>query len=265
MTTLLWLLFAIGVLPLIVGIIRLKPGLASIDIGRLAGSTILAAVAFNLTFFWQEVWLVLPKAMTPGLHPILYHNDHDWTGTAPIVELLQGTGAIATLVSGLAFLFVAHRVKGPTVRLFAFWMAFEGLFQSASQFAIGALIPGNDVGRALTWLGYSETSRVMLLAPVVITMGMAGRALARLNSHVVLPLALSIILIIPFRVPRDPIEVLLIPIVVHLIGAGWVIFGASFVARQAPDAGRPSIALPFAALLAILLVFQCVLRPGIAF
>ena len=37
------------------------------------------------------------KAMTPGLHPVLYHNDHEWTGPSPCVELLQGVGAIATI------------------------------------------------------------------------------------------------------------------------------------------------------------------------
>ena len=261
MITILWLILAIGVLPLAIGLVRRKP--TAIGLHELAASTILATLAFNLTFVWQELWLVLPKAMTPGLHPILYHNDHDWTGTAPIVELLQGTGAIATLVSGIFFLSAAHRISNPTARLFAFWMAFEGLFQSVSQFAIGALIPGNDVGRALTWLGYSQTSRVMLLAPAVIALGMAGRTLARIESRILLPLALSIALIVPFRVPRDPIEVVLIPIVVHLIGAGWVTFGTTAIAPTI--SGRLAIALPAAALLAILLVFQCVLRPGIAF
>ena len=105
MITLLWLVLAIGALPLAIGLWRLpRGGAAPIDGRALAAGTILCALAFNLTFFWQELWLVIPKAMTPGLHPILYHNDHDWTGTAPIVELLQGSGAIATLLSGLAFL-----------------------------------------------------------------------------------------------------------------------------------------------------------------
>ncbi|RVT89742.1 hypothetical protein [Sphingomonas crocodyli] len=267
MTTIVLLLIAIGVVPLIVGIVRLRRDPAAIDRRAIAASTILAALAFNLTFFWQEIWLVLPKAMTPGLHPILYHNDHDWTGTAPIVELLQGTGAISTLVSGIAFLFIARRATRPTARLFAWWMAFEGFFQSASQFAIGALIPGNDVGRALTWLGMSNASRGMLLPIVGILMAKASQALVRIDRPaILLPAALSILLIIPFRVPRDPIEVVLIPIVVHLIGTGWVMLGASFTPVKAPPVqGRPALALPFAALLAILLVFQCILRPGIAF
>ncbi|WP_157123717.1 hypothetical protein [Allosphingosinicella indica] len=36
-------------------------------------STLLATLAFNLVFFVQELFLVLPKALTPGLNPTLYH------------------------------------------------------------------------------------------------------------------------------------------------------------------------------------------------
>ena len=57
------------------------------------------ALAFNLTFFIQELFLVLPKAMVPDLTATLFHNNHDWTGTAPIAELFQGTGALAILAS----------------------------------------------------------------------------------------------------------------------------------------------------------------------
>jgi hypothetical protein len=41
-------------------------------------SALLYALAFNLTFFIQELFLVLPKALTPGLRPILFHNNHRW-------------------------------------------------------------------------------------------------------------------------------------------------------------------------------------------
>jgi hypothetical protein len=33
------------------------------------GSTLLYTLAFNLTFFIQELFLVVPKALTPGLRP----------------------------------------------------------------------------------------------------------------------------------------------------------------------------------------------------
>ena len=55
------------------------------------GSVLFCALAFNLTFFFQELFLVIPKALLPGVHATLYHNNHDWTGSDPRVELLQGT------------------------------------------------------------------------------------------------------------------------------------------------------------------------------
>src|SRR6185312_6064139 len=116
-----------------------RPGLSAAELAPSAPSILQCALAFNLTFFWQELWLVIPKALTPGLHPVLFHNNHDWTGASRWTELLQGTGALATLASGLAFsgaLALGKRAS-PGWRLFFFWMAFQGLFQALSQLAIG--------------------------------------------------------------------------------------------------------------------------------
>jgi hypothetical protein len=101
-------------------------------------SILLCTLAFNLTFFWQELWLVIPKAMTPGLHPTLFHNNHIWTGSNPIADLFQGTGAAATLVSGLTFctLLSQPRSDRPTWRLFLYWMAFQGIYQSLTQITV---------------------------------------------------------------------------------------------------------------------------------
>jgi|SRR5579859_4404138 len=228
---------------------------------RVIGSALLCAIAFNLTYFWQELWLVIPKALTPGLHPILYHNDHSWSGTSPIVELLQGTGAIATLVSGLIFL----GLKGQ--RLFFFWMAFEGLFQSLSQLAIGTLLPGNDVGRALGYLHIDQTGKWALLALAGILMASAGAALAKIQPPVwetLLAGLLAPLLIIPFRLPRNLVEVLLIPVIVQFCGLIFLLLGALFLnssrTYQTPPPVQPAVAL-----LVLLAVFQLILRPGIAF
>ncbi|MEO6104330.1 MAG: hypothetical protein ABIP44_11945, partial [Pseudoxanthomonas sp.] len=59
-------------------------------------STLLYVVAFNLVFFVQELFLVLPKAFTPGLRPTLFHNNHLWQGEHALASLFQGTGALAT-------------------------------------------------------------------------------------------------------------------------------------------------------------------------
>jgi hypothetical protein len=285
-TTLLLLLLAIALAPLALGLVLLQPSPQGGGPRVSAGSVLLCALAFNLTFFWQELWLVIPKALTPGLHPILYHNDHDWTGKAPIAELLQGSGALATLASGLAFCAALALVTraSATWRLFLFWMAFQGLFQSLTQVAIGTLTPGNDVGRALAYLHVGKAASVALLALAVAAMGLAGIWLARafpvavggemtersraFAFAVLGPALASILLIVPFRLPRNLIEVGLIPLIVNLVGAGWLVLGAAITrraGRQPVGRERPAMLGPALALCAALLVFQLVLRRGIAF
>lgn len=281
MEILLGLILAIGVLPFAIAMARLPAatGGQPRNARRLAASTLLCALAFSLTFFIQEVGLVIPKALVPGLDPILYHNDHDWRGDAPVAELLQGGGALATLLSGLIFLWLAGRIGAarPTWRLFAFWMAFQGLFQSLSQWAVGSLIAGNDVGRAMTYLGYGSLTRLAILPLAVIGLFAAGRALARRYPFgddgrdrrtaitFLVTLTLAILPIIPFRVPREPVEVVLIPLVVHVIGLGWLTLGLATTPRANKTVATLQLAAPAAALVALLAFFQIVLRPGVAF
>ena len=285
MTTLLLLLLAIGLVPLALGMTFLGSAASVARPLRLpTGSILLCALAFNLTFFWQELWLVIPKALTPGLHPILYHNNHNWTGDSPRVDLLQGTGALATLVSGLVFtggLVVARRAS-VTWRLFLFWTAFQGLYQSLTQLAIGTLLPGNDVGVALGYLHVGAAAKWLLLALAVIAMALAGAGLARacpssgeqgsttltrrFGQVMLAATMLAIVLIIPFRLPRDIVEVALIPLFVNVVGVGWLMFGAAIVRRGAAHEGdeRAGVIGPAIALGATLLLFQLILRPGVA-
>jgi hypothetical protein len=285
--TLVWLSLTMGLAPLLAGVAILGPAIAGADRAprAVATSALLCALCFNLTFIWQEFWLVVPKALTPGLHPILYHNDHDWTGHNPLAELLQGCGAIATLASGLAFLGVSRlRTQAPrTWRLFVFWMAFQGLYQSLVQFAIGTVIPGNDLGRALAYLHVSGQGRLAILCLAVMAMALAGCALAgaypaahapagpardrNLAFEAVTPALLAIILVVPFRLPRSLVEVALVPALVNLIGAGWLVLGAAITppARNPPGPATSTIVWPALALGALLLLFQLVLRRGIAF
>lgn len=283
MITLFVLVVSIGLLPLVLGIIMLSPGDDRTQIRPVLGSILLCALCFNLTFLWQELWLVIPKALTPGLHPVLYHNDHQWTGNAPVAELLQGSGAVATLVSGMMFFAALRRVSrlSPTIRLFLFWMSFEGIFQSLTQVAIGALLPGNDFGRALDYLHVDRAGHGLVLALAIAAMAAAGISLARaypsdlepmpisrnFAASLLLTVTLAILFIVPFRVPRNLIEVALVPFIVNFIGIGWVVFGAGLLPRRPrhPQLLRPRVAGPTLAILASLLLFQLALRPGIAF
>jgi hypothetical protein len=245
---------------------------------------LICGLAFNLTFFWQELWLVIPKALTPGLHPILFHNDHDWSGSAPIAELLQGSGAVATLISGLGFSAALAKLRNVpgSWRLFFFWMAFEGLYQSLSQLAVGSLLPGNDVGRALTFLNVGESGHIALLLLAVAGMAFAGLILARLLPAeggqgstpprtaigvVVTSAVLAVIVIIPFRLPRNLIEAALIPLIVNVIGAGWIVLAAALLPAAPPGAKpvRAAMTGPALSLGIVLLVFQLILRRGISF
>jgi hypothetical protein len=247
------------------------------------------ALAFNLTFFLQELFLVIPKALLPGVHATLYHNNHDWTGNDPRVELLQGTGAIADLVVGLGFasLLARSAQRSTTARLFLFWMAFQGLYQCLSQMVIGTILPQNDVGRALTYLGFGSgakwaTGLLALVAMIaagiwlmrtclrlIATAAETASGIARLGfvfRAVTLPALVSVLLLIPFREPRNIVEVVLVPVIVTVCGVIWIQASAGFGPASAQSARpAPSLVIPLVALLLVLAFFQLVLRPGIAF
>jgi hypothetical protein len=52
-------------------------------------SALLYTLAFSLTFLIQELFLVLPKALTPCLRPTLLHNNHSWEGEHPLAALFR--------------------------------------------------------------------------------------------------------------------------------------------------------------------------------
>lgn len=271
--------------PFALGVTGLRTGW---DARLTAASTLTYALAFNLVFFWQELFLVLPKAMVPGLKPVLFHNNHNWSGTDPIAELLQGTGALAILLLGLACAaaLVRRPLRSTTARLLIFWLAFHGLFMSLAQVVVGAMVAQNDVGRAMTWMQFGGVGKiaaafVALAAIVAAAVWLTPRLLEiaarpeQLDSRAsrtafafavgVLPTILGTLLILPFRVPGHPIEVALVPTAVGVIGIGWIQAGA-WRAKAAPlGQTAPSLLPPLLALAAVLAIFQIVLRPGIPF
>lgn len=255
-----------------------------------AASTLLYVLAFNLTFFLQELFLVLPKAFTPGLRPTLYHNNHSWEGTNPLASLFQGTGALATLSFGLLCLWWLRRSqRGSTgTRLFLFWMAYCGCFMALPQVVIGALSSGSDLGMAMAYLQLGETVRIgaallalglmpliaLLLCRPALELADTPARLASPGARtrwvfwmVTLPALLGTALVIPFRVPRELLEVVLVPVLVILPGIPWM-QAVAWRLRQARIHGAvtaPSLAYPLAAAVALLLFFQIVLRPGVPF
>jgi hypothetical protein len=253
-------------------------------------SALLYALAFNLTFFIQELFLVLPKALAPGLRPTLFHNDHTWQGENPLASLFQGTGALTILLTGVACALLLRRGLGrsSTLRLFLIWMTYNGFLQSLPQVIIGAMNPRGDVGMAMDYLGLSATAKtaaalVALAAIPPVTLWLrrpllslaanpaciaSARARARFIFEVAtLPALTAILLIIPFRVPREWIEVVMVPVVVTVIGIAWLQAGAWRVSgvRTGDSSRAGPIIYPLGALLVLLLVFQLLLRPGVRF
>jgi hypothetical protein len=255
-----------------------------------AGSALLCTLAYNLTFFIQELFLVLPKALTPGLRPTLYHNNHSWQGDHPLASLFQGTGALAILISCFACLLLlrGNRIHSPTLRLLLIWMAYSGYFQALFQICVGAFVPGNDVGMAMEYLGLSQSERVIVALVALAAVYPLARYLARLllgfahdareiasagqRSKLIFAIAtvpafVAVPLIVAFRVPREIVEVVLLPLITAILGivpihaAAWRI-DSSTVKRHGQSM---SIAIPLAAVVGLLLVFQLVLRRGIAF
>jgi hypothetical protein len=257
------------------------------DFRLTAASTLLYALAFNLVFFVQELFLVLPKAFVPGLHPTLFHNNHDWAGDNPVAELLQGTGALAILLLGLACaaILALRPPRSTTARLLVFWLAFHGLFMALAQVVVAAMIDRQDVSRAMTWLGVDQAGKtvaamIALAAIITAAIWLTPRLLAVASGPGqiatrrrragfafltgVLPAIAGTLLIVPFRVPGHPIEVAVVPAAVAFAGLGWLQAGA-WRANATAGGGEVRLVAPAIALGVLLAIFQIVLRPGVAF
>lgn len=245
--------------------------------------------AFNLTFFIQELFLVVPKAFTPGLRPILFHNNHLWSGTHPLENVFQGTGAVATVIVGAVCLVSLPRVIGRSwpARLLLFWMAYAGLFMALPQVVVGSVSAASDLGRAMAAFEWSTPVRTLAALGALAIMPWlalrAGRALlafapteANTTAHgrrrwtwrvATLPAFAGILLVVPFRVPRNWIEVLVVPLAVALAGVPWIQAGAWRAPAPRSQPAPDNFGIPFLLALTLgqLAVFQLVLRPGIPF
>ena len=253
-------------------------------------SALIYALAFNLVFFIQELFLVLPKALTPGLRPTLFHNNHRWEGENPLASLLQGAGALAILITGLICAFLLKRRVGRSsaARLFLVWMTCNGFLQSLPQVVIGSVEPRNDVGMAMDYLHLGAPAKTAAALAALIAIAAAalwlrkpllslaenageiasGRARTRFMFRAAtVPALAAILLIIPFRVPRNWVEVIAVPVVVTTIGIAWIQAGAWAAGgvKASGKLGPKSIAYALGALLILLMIFQFVLRPGIRF
>jgi len=251
-------------------------------------SAVVYALAYNLTFFLQELFLVIPKAVY-GLQPILYHNNHRWLGSDPIENLLQGSGALAILISGLVFRVVLSRqTKSPgLLKLFSIWMVYQGLAQSLHQVAESVLNPNHDVADALNYLNAGVTLQYVLAIVALGSLVFVGLSLTRpllelapSSMHVETPGArtgflaqigtlsalIGTVLIIPFRIP--PIAQIEGPAIVFMMPLFWTLANAWRVKVAQPVGNTSNQKVNWilvVALIGLLAIFRVVLAPGIAF
>lgn len=263
---------------------------AAWDTRLTALSVLLYTLAFNLVFFVQELFLVLPKAFTPGLRPTLFHNNHAWQGEHALAALFQGTGAAATFLLGVVLLGLLRRGAGRsiTTRLLLIWTAYCGVFMALPQVVVGALSAGSDVGMAMDYFGLGPPARTIAALLALGAIPLFARGFARhlldlatdpaavasagtrsrfIFQTATLPTLVAIVLIVPFRVPREWLEVMFLPVVVTVVGMAWIQSGAWRLRPRAAArlAAAGSLAYPLLVVVALLLVFQLLLRPGVSF
>lgn len=255
----------------------------------LINSAVMYALAFNLVFFAQELFLVLGKKSL-GLQSYLYHNNHTWEGSHPMDSLMQGSGALAIFIIGLICLLI-HHFASPSRsiwRVLLAWLTFHGLAQSLPQLTVAVLDPGTDVGEAL--VGYLQLSRpVLVLLAVSAVIGLAVLNVrfskiflafapdsfnsnnpkdrqAYLRSVVVGAAVLGSFLVIPFRIP--PMSQAMTPFIVALFSIPWIWVAGSLAGNVLPNSNRINEKIrwePLPLLILLLMIFQLVLARGVVF
>jgi len=252
-------------------------------------SAVLYALAFNIIFFLQELFLVLGKKAL-GLKAFLYHNDHNWEGEHPMTLLMQGSGALAIFLIGLICLVVFHFIrKSKSIwKLFVLWLAFHGLLQSIPQVMVASFDPGTDVGEALVgYLKLSESVLIVLaiasmIAIAMISIWFSRQLLNFASNHVDLnnPKAkfkyirfiavgaaiIGSILVIPFRI--TPMSQAMTPFFVLVFTIPWVWAAAVMSKPVLSTSNRINEKIywsPIVMLVLLLIFFQLVLSPGLEF
>ena len=249
-------------------------------------SAVLYALAFNMIFFIQELFLALGKRWL-GLKAFLYHNNHNWEGDHPMDRLAQGYGAVAILIVGVIFFIIGKRMRSSThwMQLFFLWMSFQGFAQSLPQFITAKMAPDTDTGQAFTYLGINDTvgfiiciagimimlligasfsSYLLQLAPSVEHTNHPSKRFGYLFKIAVIASLVGIVLIIPFRIM--PWRQVMAPVMVTLISVPMVFAHAWKVERVNPINNQVNSKIfiaPVIMLIAVLLVFQLVLAKGL--
>jgi hypothetical protein len=249
-------------------------------------SAVLYALAFNIIFFIQELFLALGKRWL-GLKAYLYHNNHNWDGDHPMERLAQGYGAVAIFITGIICLFIARRIKLSThwLQLFFLWLAFEGLAQSLPQFITAAGAPDTDTGQAYSYLAISDSVGLLIsiagiilmfltsvayskyllqLSPSAQYVSTASRRFKYLLHAAMIASLIGIALIVPFRIM--PWDRAMAPVMVTLISIPMVFANAWNVKEVKTinsTINQKVFVWPIVFLIILLLIFQLILAKGV--
>jgi len=252
-------------------------------------SAILYALAFNLIFFLQELFLVLGKKAL-GLNAFLYHNNHYWVGEHPMTLLMQGSGALAIFLIGLICLVIFRFIlySKSIWKLFVLWLAFHGLIQSIPQVMVAYFDPGTDVGDAI--VGYLNLSQPFLIilaimsmiAIAMISIWFSRQLLEFVSNDVDLnnpkvkfkyirfiavgAAILGSILVVPFRIP--PIGQAITPFIVLIFSIPWIWSAAAMskpIIRTSNRINEKIYWSPIVLLVLLLIFFRLALAPGLEF
>jgi len=252
-------------------------------------SAVLYALAFNLIFFLQELFLVLGKKAL-GLKAFLYHNNHNWEGEHPMTLLMQGSGALAIFMIGLIFLVIFRFILNSKSiwKLFVLWLAFHGLIQSIPQVMVAYFDPGTDVGEAL--VGYLNLSQPFLIilaitsmtATAMISIWFSRQLLEFVSNDVDLnnpkvkfkyirfiavgAAIMGSVLVVPFRIP--PIGQAITPFIVLVFSIPWIWSAAAMskpIIRTSNRINEKIYWSPIVLLVLLLIFFRLVLAPGLEF
>lgn len=251
-------------------------------------SSVLYALAYNIVYFIQELFLALGKKWI-GLKAYLYHNNHNWIGEDPRDDLMQGLGALVILILGIIFLLLFFRIRKSKhwSTLFILWLAYHGLIQALPQLSTVPMDRGSDVGQAITYLHLAPAVDYMMsYASIIVIIALAYgfsrwfmqfSSLQMIPDHglrrfrpifyiVLLPAVLGTLILFPYRIMpinRYQMTVMLLLVCVPFIFAfSWMIKGARHVGNEVND---KVIKTPIILSFLVLLFFQLVLAPGVVF
>jgi len=252
-------------------------------------SAVLYALAFNLIFFLQELFLVLGKKAL-GLKSLLYHNNHIWEGEHPMTLLMQGSGALSIFLIGLICLVIFKYILNSKSiwKLFFLWLAFHGLIQSIPQVMVAYFDPGTDVGEAL--VGYLNLSQPFLIilaitsmtAIAMISIWFSKQLLEFISNDVDLnnpkvkfkyirfiavgAAIMGSILVVPFRIL--PMGQAITPFIVLVFSIPWTWSAAAISKPITGTSNRINEKIywsPIILLVLLLIFFRLVLAPGLEF